>query len=97
MRGFRPEWLDQLAFAGQVAWGRLWGSSRAALRATPICLFPRADLDAWLGLAAPIAEPELSWPARAIRAELARSGALFPDELLRTGGMLPSDAERGLV
>ncbi|MCZ6598067.1 MAG: DEAD/DEAH box helicase [Planctomycetota bacterium] len=96
VKGYRPEWLDQLALGGEVAWGRLWGSGRAALRATPIALFPRAELGEWLGLSPEPEDPPLSWPARAIRETLERDGATFPAELSKAAGPLPSDAERGL-
>ena len=52
VRGYRPEWLDELTLTGEVAWGRLWGEGNAAIRSTPICLVPREDLDAWLALPA---------------------------------------------
>ncbi len=99
LEGYRPEWLDQLAFQGAFVWGRLWGSSKAALRATPITLLPRAELDAWLALAPPVEPAELSWQAQRIHDELATRGALFADDLTRSttdGAMLPSDVERGL-
>jgi ATP-dependent helicase Lhr and Lhr-like helicase len=96
VRGYRPEWLDQAGLSGAVVWGRLWGSARTALRATPISLFPREEAEAWLGLTEPIGEPELAWPARALRELLAARGALFPSELERASGLLASDAERGL-
>ena len=99
VRGYRPEWLDQLAFSGSFAWGRLWKSSKAALRATPITLVPRADLEAWLALAPPVELSALSWQAQRIHDELATHGALFGDDLLRARGQgtaLPSNVERGL-
>ena len=102
IEGYRPEWLDQLAFAGQLAWGRLWGASRAALRATPIALVPRTDLDTWLALSSVRAgeRPELSWQAERIGLELESRGALFMDDLTRASGgaspMMPNDVERGL-
>ena len=93
--GYRPEWLDQLALTGEIAWARLWGSGRCAPRSTPISFVPRAELAAWLGLAA---EPcaELSWPASAIRDALRAKGPLFPRDLERSVAMLPADIERGI-
>ena len=96
VRDYRPEWLDQLAFGGEVAWGRFWGSGRSALRSTPVCFVPREDLTGWLGLTQ---RPELegiSWQARAMYEELERCGATFQTELVQGTKMLPSDAERGL-
>jgi ATP-dependent Lhr-like helicase len=97
---YRPEWLDQLAFTGRFAWGRLWGSSKAALRATPVTLLPREDLATWMALAPPVSvsgDEPLSWQAHRIHEALSERGALFTDDLATTGGtMLPSDVERGL-
>ena len=50
VRGYRPEMLDHLTLTGEVVWGRLWGAGAAPVRSTPICLVPREDLDAWIGL-----------------------------------------------
>jgi ATP-dependent helicase Lhr and Lhr-like helicase len=52
VRGYRMEWLDQLALSGEIVWGRLWGAGGSAIRSTPVCLLPREDLDAWLAIAA---------------------------------------------
>ncbi len=96
VRRYRPEWLDQLGMSGAVAWGRLWGAGNSALRATPITLLPREELGLWLALAGLLAEPELSWPARAIRDAFRGGGALFPSDLERVTKILPSDADRGI-
>src|SRR5262249_54861320 len=78
---YRPHWLDQLALAGEIAWGRLFGSGNAPLRTAPIAFFPRPDADSWLALAAPVDAAELSWPARAVLDTLGARGALFTDDL----------------
>lgn len=96
VKGYRPEWLDQLALAGEIAWGRLFGSGNAPLRATPIAFFPRSESEAWLALAAPVDASELSWPARAVLDALAARGALFTDDLERQTKLLTTDLERGL-
>lgn len=93
---YLPEWLDQLAFGGQLAWGRLWGSGKAPLRTTPISLFPRADLSRWMALRPSIDESQLSWQAASIREALGARGALFLEDLTRGPTQLASDAERGL-
>jgi ATP-dependent Lhr-like helicase len=96
MKTYRPEWLDQLALAGEIAWGRLFGSGNAPLRAAPIAFFPRAELDAWLALAAPVDTSELSWPAQSVLEALTARGALFTDDLARATKLLTTDLERGL-
>ncbi|MEO6711643.1 MAG: hypothetical protein ABI054_14290, partial [Planctomycetota bacterium] len=97
VRGYRPEWLDQLGLSGGVAWGRMWGAGRSALRSTPIALLPRDELETWLGLTSLPDETALTWPARTIRDTFQAGGALFPGELEKRAGMLPSDVERGIV
>jgi ATP-dependent helicase Lhr and Lhr-like helicase len=96
MKAYRPEWLDQLALAGTIAWGRLFGSGNAPLRAAPIAFFPRAELDSWLALAAPVDASELSWPAKSVLDALHARGALFTDDLARQTKLLTTDLERGL-
>ena len=93
---YQPEWLDLLSLRGEVAWGRLWGSGAAAVRATPICFVPRAELAQWEGLAGVPAEPKLSWRGRALHEALRARGALFPRELVAAVGPLSTDYEGGL-
>jgi ATP-dependent Lhr-like helicase len=96
VRGFRPDWLEQLALGGEVAWGRLWSlpaSSRASLSQVPICLLPRADLDTWLRLAPVVDDGLISGNARAVLAALDGRGALFQGELVRAAGLLPEYVE----
>jgi ATP-dependent Lhr-like helicase len=101
VKGYRSEWLDQVALAGEIAWARLSTGSKTAVRRTPIAFFPREEMEAWLALGTPGAartdEPELAWPAQRILAALGRRGALFPRELEKAAELLPSDAERGLA
>ena len=99
VRGYRREWLDQLTFSGEVAWGRLWGASATALRRTPICLFPREDLETWTTLAIrerTVASRELSRTAREVLEALERRGATFLPELARATGFARDLAEEGL-
>src|SRR6185436_14894597 len=96
MKTYRPDWLDQLALSGEIAWGRLFGSGNAPLRTAPIAFFPRAELDAWLALASPVDASDLSWPAKAVLDALTSRGALFTDDLARQTKLLVTDLERGL-
>lgn len=96
VRGFRPDWLEQLALSGEVAWGRLWSlpaSTRPSLPQVPICLLPRADLDTWLRLAPVVDDGAISGNARAVLAALDARGALFQGELVRAAGLLPEYVE----
>ncbi len=99
VRGYRPDWLDQLTLSGDVVWGRLWGAGNSPVRATPICLLPRDDLPAWLALSSLAGwkqERALSSHARPIMDALAGRGALFTQELRRTTGQLASHLEMGV-
>ena len=96
VRGFKPEWLDQLCLSGEVAWGRLWSvpaAGRPSLSQVPICLLPRVDLDHWLALAPPVESETLGGNARAVLSALDARGALFQHELVRASGLLPEHTE----
>ena len=102
LHDWRPEWLDQLTLTGEVVWGRLWGEGSSPIRATPICLLPREDLDDWLALAALRRgrAPDgagLATYAATILAVLDQRGACFTQELERASRLLPSHFEMGLV
>ena len=96
VRNYRPEFLDQLGLTGEIAWGRLWGSSKATLRVTPIAFFPRHEADRWHKLTQPPKANALSWPGRAVLEALQARGALFQSDLEKLPNLLPSDVERGL-
>jgi ATP-dependent Lhr-like helicase len=87
--GYRPEWLDELCLAGEVAWCRLSPRRMTAAglgatsRATPIAIVLRHDLG-WLleavrGDAAPDA-PSFAASSAALDT-LRRRGALFLDDI----------------
>jgi ATP-dependent Lhr-like helicase len=107
VRGYRPEWLDHLALTGEVVWGRLWGSGDTSIRATPVCLLPREELDAWMALArrsphdgndgAGADHESLGTYARTILEALDTRGASFTQELERASGLLHSHFEMGLI
>lgn len=99
VRDYRREWLDELTLSGRIAWGRLWGSSVCPVRTTPLCFFPRQDIDTWLGLAAAKRDvvADLGSAAAALRDVLASRGAMFPLELQKAAGLLPSHLEEGLA
>jgi len=98
VRDYRPDWLDQLTMAGDVAWARLWSAGDSAIRATPVCLVPREDLDRWLALAARGTDDRpLSTYAAKVLEVLDERGASFTRELERASGLLPSHFEMGLT
>ncbi|MBN8727387.1 MAG: DEAD/DEAH box helicase [Xanthomonadales bacterium] len=90
-------WLDQLCQSGRIAWLRLRAAGGATgagpVRATPIVLVPRRQLERWIGLAGRSAASagELRSRAQAAVDHLATRGASFFEEL--QGGTRLLDAE----
>jgi ATP-dependent Lhr-like helicase len=102
MADYDPHWLDRLCFSGRIGWGRLTTPQNpksrtfAPLRSSPIALYLREHLDAWLELAGPPAAAELPTDTRTVLETLQRSGALFFVELIRQTSLLPSQIEQAL-
>jgi ATP-dependent helicase Lhr and Lhr-like helicase len=96
VRGYRREWLDQLAMSGEVAWGRFWGASQSPVRRTPVSLVPRADLELWTALAAGTERPEPGPTAQELTAVLRSRGAVFVQELARASRLPLASVEEGL-
>jgi ATP-dependent Lhr-like helicase len=98
VRGYKREWLDQLALSGEVAWGRLWGAAPGPTRRTPVCLLERRDLDEWSALSAASVRPAgpLSGRALEVHDALERKGAMFFQELQRATNLPPTFVEEGL-
>ncbi|HKA25545.1 MAG TPA: DEAD/DEAH box helicase, partial [Candidatus Eisenbacteria bacterium] len=96
VRGYRPEWLDELTLTGEVAWGRLWGAGDSPIRTTPVCLFPREQMDAWLAFSVASEADSLTSYARAVLDALDARGAVFTRDLERASGLLPEPFEAGL-
>ena len=96
VRGYRREWLDLALLSGEFSWGRLWGSGTCAVRVAPIGFYTREDLPAWLGFAEEV--PALSQGyAGQVCAALTSRGAAFPQEIVRTTGLIPTQVEVGLA
>jgi ATP-dependent Lhr-like helicase len=99
---YDPEWLDRLCSSGRIGWGRLSAPQNpgtrvsAPLRTSPIALYQRENLQHWLALTPPNPETELSVTSRTVFDTLAQGGALFFSELVRRGGLLPSQIEEAL-
>jgi ATP-dependent Lhr-like helicase len=100
VRGYRPEWIDQITLTGEIVWGRLWGAGGSPIRTTPVCLLPRDDLHVWLSLAEPRAaqaDGDLPSHARAVLDVLRARGALFTQELERLTALLATHLNMGLA
>ncbi len=93
VKGYRREWLDQVALCGEYTWGRLFGDGRTPIKTTPIAFVRREHLAEWMALS-PAPESTPSPEAARLHAELAVRGAAFPSELAAAHGHLePAVAE----
>jgi len=86
VRDYRREWLDELSLLGEVAWGRLWGSGATAIRATPISLLPRDELETWLSLSKPATAPGHPRPGGARTAPRAAVTSATPAQIDPSAG-----------
>jgi ATP-dependent Lhr-like helicase len=88
---YDPSMLDLLCLTGQVGWARLSTGPAAVVGATPIALFLREHLNAWLTIrdqgegADDRRRPTASAAAEAIVQALKTRGALFFNELRADG------------
>ena len=104
---YDPAWLDLLCAGGEVAWARLRPPARAGagsrggpLSSSPIALSAREEMALWREAAHRRAASDavpLSATAAAVRACLARGGALFRDEIQRGANLLPSQVDGALA
>ena len=97
---YSSRWLDELCRAGRIGWNRLrsGGGSSGPVRATPIVLLPRRQLNLWTSIADrnQDQEPLLSSRAQAVVDTLTAQGALFFDELLDAARLLRTELEDAL-
>ena len=96
---YRPEFLDQLCFSGEVAWGRLSkATSTRVSRVVPVALFFREDLDWLVGLRDTDEgkEEALSRNAQQVRSVLDRRGASFFSEIVRYSERTVDEVETAL-
>jgi ATP-dependent Lhr-like helicase len=98
MDGYASTDLDWVCQSGQFAWLRLrpGGGARTPVATTPIVLVPRRELARWLNTGN-ACSGSLTANARRVEELLRRHGALFYDELLELGGLLPSVLEEALA
>lgn len=105
VKGYEPQWLDQLFLMGEVVWGRLQpprrdqseGPSMATLSKTmPLSLARREDLPWLLPPGRESAEPLARGNALAVLEALSQRGALFFSELKSRSGLLQVHLEEAL-
>jgi len=97
VRAYRSDSLDQLAFSGEIAWGRLWGASDGAARSMPVTLLPRADLATWMRLSEVGEAPNANGEAAQVLEVLTTRGPQFAQDLARASALLPSRLEDALA
>jgi ATP-dependent Lhr-like helicase len=82
---YDSSWLDMLCLTGRVGWARLSTAPSSVISATPLALFLREHVDAWLAVSRPIEEapasPDLTPVAQTVLGRLRDRGALFLHEL----------------
>ncbi|WP_437190789.1 DEAD/DEAH box helicase [Planctomicrobium sp. SH527] len=103
VENYRPAWLDELCFSGDVGWGRLEpqatkkaiaGRPMASItRAIPVSLFLRGDFPWLVARSTPAQRDELSPTAQDVLALLESQGALFANDVCQRLKMLPSELE----
>ncbi len=94
---FRKQWLDELAFSGEIVWGRLWGSGECAARSIPVALLPRADLESWMSLSDRGDTLDMSSDAQTVLDLLHSRGPSFQQELARASALLPGRFDDALA
>jgi len=100
---YDPHWLDRLCFSGRIGWGRLTAPQNlrarafSPLRSSPIALYLRENLDAWLQLAPVPGVTELGRNTQTVLDTLKQAGALFFVELIRRTRLLPIEIEQALA
>jgi ATP-dependent Lhr-like helicase len=112
VESYRPNWLDELCFSGEVVWGRLSVlepaaaepnaeralSAKTPSRRTPIAFMLRQDLP-WLLQAhrgAVVPAESSDGCGRAVLDALRERGALFHSDLRAITDLLPAEVEEGL-
>ena len=100
LHDYAPEWMDQLCFSGQIAWGKLTpfageAAAPASLRTSALGICLREDLPLFLGDVVP--EEELGKEALDVLKQLQQRGALFYHDLVKHCNLLPSQVEQGLA
>jgi ATP-dependent Lhr-like helicase len=99
---YEPTLLDTLCLTGRVAWGRVPagprpGGAGGPIRSTPIALFSRAHMGAWLAARGAAEDQPLSSSAARVREVLEQRGAIFFHELVPASGLLTTQVEQALA
>ena len=106
--GYKPEYLDQLCYSGEVMWGRI--SPHPALvvndherkrrvrptKLAPIALLARADAGELIARSGDYAPESLSTAAHEVLAAIEERGAPFFAEIVRATKRMPAEVEEAL-
>ena len=101
VKHYEPAWLDDLSLSGRVAWMRLGvpngdAQVRGPVRATPIAILGRRNVQTWAMWHVSAAQSALSSDAERIAECLREHGASFFDEIVSTTGLLRTQTEAAL-
>jgi ATP-dependent helicase Lhr and Lhr-like helicase len=101
VKHYEPAWLDDLSLSGRFAWMRLGVPSsdaqvRGPVRATPIAILGRRNVQAWAMWHGLTDQSALSSDAERIVECLRENGASFFDEIVSKTGLLRTQTEAAL-
>ena len=101
VKHYEPAWLDDLSLSGRVAWMRLGVPNsdtqvRGPVRATPIAILGRRNVQSWAMWHGLIEQNALSSDAERIAECLRENGASFFDEIVFATGLLRTQTEAAL-
>jgi ATP-dependent helicase Lhr and Lhr-like helicase len=101
VKHYDPAWLDELSLSGRVAWMRLGipkseGVIRAPVRATPVAILGRRNVQSWSIWHGAVEQNPLSSDAERVAECLREQGASFFDEIVSLTGLLRTQAEVAL-
>ena len=101
VKHYDPAWLDELSLSGRVAWMRLAipkgeGQIRAPVRATPVAILGRRNVQSWVMWHGNVADNGLSSDAQRVAESLSEHGASFFDEIVSSTGLLRTQTEAAL-
>ena len=101
VKHYDPAWLDELSLSGRVAWMRLAipqseGPIRAPVRATPVAILGRRNVQFWAMWHGAVEQNALSSDAERVAESLREHGASFFDEIVSATGLLRTQTESAL-
>ena len=101
VKHYDPAWLDDLSLSGRVAWMRLAAphgesTNRATVRATPVAILGRRNVQFWALWHGAVEQGVLSSDGQRVAECLHEHGASFFDEIVSATGLLRTQTETAL-